>query len=105
MVDFTRLVSQSQRPAEAIHVLGIELEEIDGFGNVCIGFPPWLTRFKDFPRRQFKAPLSHGRSGFPENPHAIRRGKGTPFLIFAESRFNGFGNIGWLTCLKASYDL
>ena len=46
---------------EAQSFAAVELEEIDSFGNVGVGFSPVLADFKNHPRIELKFALAHDR--------------------------------------------
>src|SRR5437899_1449519 len=61
MVQLSRFTSQSARPTEATHLLGVKFQKVDRLSDISVRFAPGFSRLKNLPCRQFKAPAAHDR--------------------------------------------
>ena len=82
MIQFARFPSEPLGSAGAHHFSGVELEKIDRFRNIPVGFTPRLPCLEDLPRGQLIASAAHDASRPSEYLGSMRWRCGLPLLAF-----------------------
>ena len=92
------------RTAQALHFERVVFAEIDGFGDVGIGFRPGLAGFIDQPGVELQFAAADGLRGSAEHRDAVRRIGPAPFREEGVRVLDRFGRHGRCRFLVDSYD-